>query len=254
LSPLRSVARTPRFWTLPGLSAHLAAFEARHVQLSDLPELTEDDLRLEFGLVSFMDRKRFRAMVADLTESADRSPDAFLSGATVLSTDATPSLSGATVSGDVPPPSLSGATVLATDATPSLAGATRGLTMMGKAVSASTLDLAALPTGTMFDGRYTIVDLLGRGGMGAVYQALDTRVKQTVALKTLPTQAPALLDALSREASLAQQLNHPNLLRIRHPETRGDAPYVVMEPWTGETSRRRSPPKGGFPRTRRVVS
>jgi hypothetical protein len=55
---------------------------------------------------------------------------------------------------------------------PSLAGATRGLTMMGKAVSAATLDLAALPTGTMFDGRYTIVDLLGLGGMGAVYQAL----------------------------------------------------------------------------------
>ena len=113
-----------------------------------------------------------------------------------------------------------------------LAGATRGLTVMGQAVGATEVDLRALPAGAMFDGRYTIASRIGVGGMGTVYQAVDSRVGHTIALKVLRPEVAAdarLVEALSREVALAQELHHPNLLRVLHFETRGETPYVVME-------------------------
>ncbi len=205
------------FLTQHGLSAYADAFEAQHVGVADLVHLSDEDLQADFGMLAYVDRKRFKAAVASLLTPAP------LSGATRFESVPPAPLSGATRFESVPPAPLSGAT--RADTPPSV----RGLTMMGKAVSVTSVDLGALQPGTSFDGRYTIVDLLGRGGMGAVYQAVDTRVKQTVALKTLPSNDPVLLDALAREVALAQELNHANLLGVRHLETRGEAPYLVME-------------------------
>ena len=149
-------------------------------------------------------------------------------------------LSGATRMGPIDPPAppdpLSGATHMGPIDPPAppdpLSGATRGLTIMGKATTSADTDIHALPKGAMFDDRYTIVKLLGTGGMGAVYQAVDTELGQTVAPKVLRPEVAkdaAQVKLLAKEVALAQRLKHPNLLELRHLETRSDPPYVVME-------------------------
>ncbi len=251
------------------LLAYADAFEAEEIALADLAGLTDDELKTTVGMTSFPHCKRFKAAVAELVGSPATNPVTPLSGPTMQSASTSPPLSGPTATAPLRGP-LSGPTMQSPSTSPplpgpttipdappllgqtpqavnpiSLEGATRGLTMAGRAVLASAVDLTALPPGTSFDGRYTIVDLLGRGGMGAVYQAVDTRVKQTVALKTLPSKDPGLLDALAREVALAQQLNHPNLLTVRHLETRGDAPYLVMELMDGGDLGEQLAAKGG---------
>ncbi len=91
-----------------------------------------------------------------------------------------------------PRATLGGSTMMAPAATgssaepdPRLAGATRGLTIMGAMTSAAETDVTELPPGAVFDGRYSVVSTLGVGGMGAVYQAVDTQLNQLVALKAL---------------------------------------------------------------------
>jgi eukaryotic-like serine/threonine-protein kinase len=74
-----------------------------------------------------------------------------------------------------------------------------------------------LPPGTMLAGRYQIVDLLGVGGMGAVYKAFDRQLTRLVALKTiLPEMAgtPTALKRFKQEVLLAQSIVHKNVVRI----------------------------------------
>src|SRR5215831_13523757 len=74
-----------------------------------------------------------------------------------------------------------------------------------------------LPIGTVLAGRYQVVDLLGIGGMGAVYRAFDRQLTRIVALKTiLPEMAstPTALKRLKQEVLLAQSIVHKNVVRI----------------------------------------
>jgi serine/threonine-protein kinase len=98
-------------------------------------------------------------------------------------------------------------------------------------------------------GVYEVVALLGAGGMGEVYRALDARLKREVALKVLPSSLAADADRLlrfAREAEMLAALNHPNIAAIYGVEeaaTNGPAeagPYasvraLVMELVEGET-------------------
>jgi len=71
--------------------------------------------------------------------------------------------------------------------------------------------------GTRFAGRYRIVSLLGRGGMGEVYRADDLKLNQTVALKFLPQRAasdPTRLEFFRNEVRLARQIAHPNVCPV----------------------------------------
>jgi serine/threonine-protein kinase len=71
--------------------------------------------------------------------------------------------------------------------------------------------------GTMLHGRYRIVGLLGRGGMGEVYRADDIKLGQAVALKFLPESLARDADALQRfyaEVRLGRQVSHPNVCRL----------------------------------------
>ncbi len=70
-------------------------------------------------------------------------------------------------------------------------------------------------------GSYQIVRELGRGGMGVVYLANDTRLDRQVAIKALPTELaadPGRLERFEREARTLAQLNHPNLAGIHGVE------------------------------------
>jgi serine/threonine-protein kinase len=79
------------------------------------------------------------------------------------------------------------------------------------------LDRGRFVAGTLLDGRYRIVGLLGRGGMGEVYKAEDLKLRQIVALKFLPeelsTDGP-MLARFHREVRAARQITHPNVCRV----------------------------------------
>src|SRR5512136_558602 len=76
-------------------------------------------------------------------------------------------------------------------------------------------------------------DLLGRGGMGAVYRATDTQTGELVAVKVLNPEvvarAPDLVERFVREGEALRQLNHPNIVRmIAAVEERGQH-YLIVE-------------------------
>ena len=71
--------------------------------------------------------------------------------------------------------------------------------------------------GRLLAGRYRIVALLGRGGMGEVYRADDLTLGQPVALKFLPEQASqdeTLLERFRNEVRIARRVSHPNVCRV----------------------------------------
>src|SRR5213596_2860140 len=89
---------------------------------------------------------------------------------------------------------------------------------------------------------YTILALLGEGGMGEVYLAEDTRLKRKVALKLLPAELTANRDRLRRfeqEAQAASGLNHPNIITIHEIGQVDGLNFIVTEFIAGETLRQR---------------
>jgi serine/threonine protein kinase len=73
------------------------------------------------------------------------------------------------------------------------------------------------PAGTTLAGRSRILGLLGRGGMGEVYRALDLVLNQPVALKFISAAAHTSEAALARfrnEVRIARQVSHPNVCRV----------------------------------------
>jgi serine/threonine-protein kinase len=91
--------------------------------------------------------------------------------------------------------------------------------------------------GTSFGKRYRIVGLLGKGGMGEVYQADDLELGQTVALKLLPQRLSgdeAALTLLRNEVRVARQISHPNVCRVYDIGEVDDQYFVSMEYVDGE--------------------
>ena len=87
-------------------------------------------------------------------------------------------------------------------------------------------------------GPYEIGVLLGRGGMGDVYRAIDTRVGRTVAIKVLPPEAAAQSDRrqrFEREARAVARLNHPHICTLYDVGQQDGLEYLVMEYLDGET-------------------
>jgi serine/threonine protein kinase len=84
---------------------------------------------------------------------------------------------------------------------------------------------------------FRILGILGRGGMGVVYQAEDTKLRRVVALKRIHADTgrdPSVQKRLLREARAASGLNHPNVVTIHAIEDAEDACYLVMEYIEGE--------------------
>jgi serine/threonine protein kinase len=109
--------------------------------------------------------------------------------------------------------------------------------------------------GTLLAGRYRIVGLLGRGGMGEVYRATDLTLGQSVALKFLPVAAAEnrfLLERFHGEVRIARQISHPNVCRIYDiGETEG-MPFLSMEYVDGEDLASLLPRIGRLPADRAV--
>jgi serine/threonine protein kinase/Tol biopolymer transport system component len=87
-------------------------------------------------------------------------------------------------------------------------------------------------------GSYEITALLGKGGMGEVYRARDTRLKREVAIKTLPAEFsrdPGRLARFQREAEALAALNHPNITGIYHLLESNGSRYLVLELVEGDT-------------------
>jgi tetratricopeptide (TPR) repeat protein len=91
-------------------------------------------------------------------------------------------------------------------------------------------------------GPYEIVDLLGRGGMGEVYRAIDGRLGREVAIKILSPHLAEDAESLARfrrEARAIAALSNPNIVSIFDIGSEGSMPYVVTELLNGETLRDR---------------
>ena len=88
-------------------------------------------------------------------------------------------------------------------------------------------------------GRYSLERELGRGGMGIVYLARELRLARPVAIKVLPralaAARPELREKFLREAQMAAQLSHPNIVPIHHVDEIGEFVFFVMAYIEGET-------------------
>jgi serine/threonine protein kinase len=106
-----------------------------------------------------------------------------------------------------------------------------------------------ITTGTQL-GSYEVLSLLGRGGMGEVYRARDTKLKREVAIKTLPeefSRDPERLARFQREAEALAALNHPNIAHVYGLEESANTRCIVMELVEGETLQQRLTSGGAIP-------
>jgi serine/threonine protein kinase/tetratricopeptide (TPR) repeat protein len=99
-----------------------------------------------------------------------------------------------------------------------------------------------LQEGTILAGKYRIVEELGRGGMGVVYKAEDTKLKRTVALKFLPpelTHIPEVHERFTREAQAAAALDHPNICTVYEFDQAEDMNFISMAYIEGQSLRKK---------------
>lgn len=81
--------------------------------------------------------------------------------------------------------------------------------------------------------RFELTQEIGKGGMGTVYQGLDLKTRQPVAIKALKEEViqadPILLARFEREGEALRQLNHPNIVKVLATISEGNDHYLVME-------------------------
>src|SRR5216684_2536304 len=100
---------------------------------------------------------------------------------------------------------------------------------------------------------YRLLNQIGSGGMGEVYQAEDTKLGRTVAIKLLPAAAnenPTAKRRFLKEAQSASALNHPNIVTIHAIEETGGLDFIVMEYIEGQTLKALIERDGALPLTK----
>ncbi len=107
-----------------------------------------------------------------------------------------------------------------------------------------------LPISRVIDGKYRLCRLIGRGGMGAVYEALDLRLDRSVAVKVTTSSLfgdASALQRFTREARASAKLDHPNVVRVfDFGEFSSGGAYLVLEYLRGVTLRREIRERGPF--------
>jgi hypothetical protein len=108
---------------------------------------------------------------------------------------------------------------------------------VGRLISSDSLPVGGFTPGMVLAGRFRIIGLIGRGGMGEVYRADDLKLGQPVALKFLPK---ALADdsvrreRLFAEVRIARQVSHPNICRVYDISELEGRHFLTMEYIDGE--------------------
>jgi serine/threonine protein kinase len=98
----------------------------------------------------------------------------------------------------------------------------------------------ALRTGSVFAGRYQIIEELGKGGMGKVYRTLDTKLDEEVALKLIKPEIASdrkTLERFSRELRIARKIVHKNVGRMYELMEDDGAHFISMEFISGQDLR-----------------
>ncbi len=96
---------------------------------------------------------------------------------------------------------------------------------------------AGLGVGTTFAGRYQVMEELGKGGMGRVYKAFDSEIKELVALKILNPEIASgegVIERFRNELKLARRIAHRSVCRMFDLGRSGDTTYITMELVSGE--------------------
>jgi serine/threonine protein kinase/tetratricopeptide (TPR) repeat protein len=90
----------------------------------------------------------------------------------------------------------------------------------------------ALPKGTTFANRYEIIEVLGKGGMGKVYKALDKEINEEVAIKFLKPEIAedeGTIERFRNELKIARRIAHKNVCKMYHLAKEEKTPYITME-------------------------
>jgi len=108
-----------------------------------------------------------------------------------------------------------------------------------EAVPTKTMETPAeeLTTGSTFAGRYQIIEELGRGGMGQVYKATDSKIKEKVALKLIKPEIATdkkTLERFSHELKTARKISHKNVGRMYELMEDGGLHFITMEYVSGQ--------------------
>ncbi len=94
-----------------------------------------------------------------------------------------------------------------------------------------------LTTGSTFAGRYQIIEELGKGGMGKVYKAYDTEIKEKVALKLIKAEISSdkkTIERFQNEIKFARKIGHRNVCRMYDLNKEEGSYYITMEYVSGE--------------------
>ncbi len=111
-------------------------------------------------------------------------------------------------------------------------GVVSGWSLPAPAPEAVASSLASLRPGTLLGGRYEILQLLGEGGMGAVYKAQDKDLDRLVAVKVIRPELagrPEILQRFKQELILARQVTHKNVIRIFDLGQADGIKFITME-------------------------
>jgi len=94
-----------------------------------------------------------------------------------------------------------------------------------------------LARGSIFSGRYEVIEELGRGGMGRVYKVLDKEINEEIALKLLKAEIADDIETIERfrnELKLSRKISHRNVCRMFDFNKEEDVYFITMEYVTGE--------------------
>jgi serine/threonine protein kinase/tetratricopeptide (TPR) repeat protein len=108
-----------------------------------------------------------------------------------------------------------------------------------------------LAQGTLFAGRYEIIEELGKGGMGKVYKALDNEIHVEVAIKLLKPEIAAdekIIERFRNELKIAREIAHKNVCKVFHFGKEDQSPYITMEYVYGEDLKNLIKKKGKLPK------
>lgn len=182
-------------------------------------------------------------------------PDAQAELETIIKSDSSPSPLDATMPPAVPLPAAARAPGSSQSLTPvgqRSSGSSQSLTpVSGRDFTSPEHRLEEPDVGTRIH-HYEVIRLLGRGGMGSVYLARDTRLGRRVAIKFLRTHSPDLTKRFILEARTTAAVQHENIVIIFEVDAWQGMPFMVFEFITGQTLTKIAPEGKPLPAPRVV--